>query len=319
MPQSRGSTGETPVPQRCGRCAVGLLVAALLLGGTGCEPGRTGGVVENPAPGPPRELTDIVETINLNAALLDRAFWSSGISAMSHFTDEDGTEHVYNLEGSLLFQKPRNLLVDLRPGLGDPVMQIGSNADDYWVWIEPEMQRMWWGRHRHAGKLCAKKMMVRPVELMAAIGLGGLPKATDDLVGPMRKYGKQADILYYARRQAAGGYLLDREYWVSRQPPHLVIGVKTRDELGRVSMSALLDKHEVAWPGGPIVPRVVSIIWPLEDAKFTLWIDGARGIEDKDVDASAFVRPSRDRLPGKVGDHVVQIDADCDEAATDAP
>lgn len=316
-PQGDGTTGGTPALQRRWRCALGAFLAFLLFGGTGCPP--QGPVVIVPPEGPPRELSDIVEAIDRNAALLDRAFWSNNITAKCRIVDEDHHEHVYNLEGNLLFQEPRNLLVDLRPGLGDPVMQIGSNADDYWVWIEPEMQRMWWGRHRHAGKSCAEKMVVRPAELMVAIGLGGLPSATVDLVGPLRRYGKQADILYYARRQESGEMLLDREYWVSRRPPYQVIGVKTRDALGRVSMSALLDDHAVAWPGGPIVPRQVNIMWPLDGGTFTLWIEGAVGIDDQKVNASAFDRPTRDRLPGSVGDHVVQIDAECDEAATDAP
>ncbi len=300
--------------RRC--CIGGLLVAVLLMSDAGC-PEHPGPIVNHIPDPPPRELSDIVDAIDRNAALLDRAFWSNSVTATSRMTDDDGKEHVHNLEGSLLFQKPRNLLIDLRPGLGDPVMQIGSNTDDYWVWVEPEMQRMWWGRHRHAGKPCAKKMMVRPAELMAAIGLGGLPKATDELIGPMRKQGKRADILYYSRRQASGAFLLDREYWVSRRPPHHVIGVKTRDAYGRVSMSALLDDHAAAWVGGPVVPRRVNIIWPLDGGKFTLWIEGAVGLDDAKVNAAAFDQPTGDRLPGSVRDHVIQIDADCDEAATD--
>ena len=114
-------------------------------------------------PRAPRTNAEIVRTIEINNRLLDRALWSNSVTVKARFEDSDGKEHPYNLEGSFLFDRPLRLLIDLRPGLGNKVMQIGSNDDDYWFWIEPEVGVMRWGRHRHVGKPGVDRAGIRPV------------------------------------------------------------------------------------------------------------------------------------------------------------
>ncbi|MBN2561307.1 MAG: hypothetical protein JXQ75_10295 [Phycisphaerae bacterium] len=288
-----------------------------MLAGFGCPP-PSGEVGQDVPPPPPRTLDEIIETIEGNAALLDRALWSNSVTVTARFTDENGKEHVYNLDSNLLFQPPRDLRMDLRPGLGDQVMQIGSNTEDYWIWIEPEMKRMWWGRHRHAGKRCAGSISVRPDQLVMALGLGGLPRAGDGLIGPARKYGKTYDILYYLRestdvedQRSSGGYWLAREYWVERSPPYMVRIVQFRDRLGRVLMSAFLDDQRRAWEGGPLVAHSISIIWHLDEGKFTMSMGRVRGVPPEKVNADAFARPEADDLPSGI-EAVIQVDSDCD-------
>jgi len=278
----------------------------------GCPPPQTTPTISAPPP-PPRELSEIVQTIEQNAALLDRALWSNNVHVTARFEDADGKEHVFNLDGNLLYQPPQNLRLDLRPGLGDQVMQIGSNAQDYWVWIEPELHRMWWGRYRHLHKPCTEKMPVRPDQLLFALGVGGLPKATDTLYGPARKFGRQRDILYYIRPKAGGGFLIDREYWVDRTPPYQIRVVILRDRFGQITMSALLDDYRPAWSEGPLVAHTISIIWPQDDGKFTMFMDSVRGVQASEVRPGSFERPTDGRLPAPVRGNVLQIDADCDQ------
>lgn len=298
--------------------AIGLLAA------TGCPP-PSGPVIEKPV-GPPRALFEIVNTIESNARLLDQALSSNSISVAAHFTDRHGKRRTYNLEGSLLFQRPQNLRMDLRPGMGEQVMQIGSNADEYWLWIEPEVQTMWWGRYCHVGKPCAGTISVRPDQLVAIIGLGGLPRAGDGLIGPARKYGEEYDILYYLRErpvvgdgalpndavETGGRYLLEREYWIDRRPPYLVCGVQFRDEFGRVVTSAILDDYRPAWEGGPWVARKVQIDWPQNEGRFAMSVGGYRGVPPEKVSPRAFDRPAGERQPRGVVE-VVQMDEECDE------
>lgn len=293
--------------------ALSALSGCLMCCSLGCPPSDVEVTIPPP---PPRELSNIVDVIARNAALLDRALWSPAIQVTARFTDRDGKEHVFNLDGNLLYQPPRNLRMDLRPGLGDKVMEIGSNPQDYWVWVEPELRGMWWGRHRHLGKACAEKIIVRPDQLLSALGVGGLPTRSEGLLGPARKFGKQFDILYYVKRRPDGSFLLDREYWVDRLPPFQIRVVILRDALGRTAMSAFLEDYRPAWQDGPVVAHESSIFWPQDDGKFTMSMRGVRGVADADVRPGSFDRPTADRLPAAVRANVVQVDADCEQPSS---
>lgn len=297
--------------RRRGPAAICFLCA---IGGLGCP--AVPGVAPQPPPGPPRQPADIISVIERNNAMLDRAIWSKSVTVTARFKDDKSKEHVYNLEGSFLFRGPRCLRLDLRPGMGEQVMQIGSNDEDYWVWIEPEIKAMRWGRHRNVGKDCSGNIVIRPDQLSAALGLCGLPGPEEGLIGPARKYGKTHDILYYVKPQPTGDCLLEREYWVDRSPPYLIRLVLYRDGLGRVAMSAFLDDYRQAWENGPQIARSVSIIWPKDDGKFTMSIGELRGLPPENVGPRAFVRPQPSDLPRGV-EQVIQVDADCDLTANE--
>jgi hypothetical protein len=290
-------------------------VAAALSGMFGCPP-QDGGVIQEGPPPPARELEEIVESIESNAALLDRALWSNSVEVTARLKDDKGREHVYNLDGNFLFDPPRNLRMDLRPGVGDQVMQIGSNEETYWLWIEPEMGTMWWAKYEHVGRDCGEAMSVRPDQLVAALGVGGLPKIGEGLIGPALRSGKTHDMLLYLREKPAGGYALNREYWVERRPPHMVKVVLFRDVLGRISMSAYLDGYRPAWDGGPLEAHEISIIWPREGGKLTMSIGRLKGMEVGKVSPRAFLRPTGGDLPSGV-EQVIQVDEDCDQTEED--
>lgn len=332
------------------RFLVALGCVGCLLGGLGCPPGPPV-QVESPAP-PLRSLNEIVSAVEDNAARLDRALWSQSVSVTARFKDDHGKEHVYNLDSNFLFQRPQRLRMDLRPGLGDQVMQIGSNDDDFWIWIEPELRTMRWGRHRHVGKPCAGTVEVRPDQLAASLGLSGLPGPERGLLGPVRKFGRQYDILQYLRETTdevaeddafdgqdlateafarrlldlepglddvscsplpGRSYILDREYWIDRFPPHQIRVTLFRDGVGRISMSAFLDDYRPAWEGGPQVPHAISIIWPKDDGKFTMSIAQLKGMPAAKVGPKAFARPRPEDLPPKI-ETIIQVDETCDEA-----
>ena len=291
-----------------------IFALAICLGFCGCD--RNGeGHVEVPEPQPlrPRSNEEIVSTLNANTAKLEQALWSTSVQVVAHIIDEKKDEHTYNLEGSLLFHKPRNLLIKLRPGVGGEVMQIGSNRDEYWAWIEPELNRMWWGRYQHANKPCSQRVLVRPDELVAALGIGLPDTRNTDLIGPLRRSGKSVDILQYARRNTAGNFEPVQEYWISREPPHLVELVAFFDQFGRKAMTASLTDYQPAYENGPLLAHKVSVFWPVEGSKLSLAVRGFRAIDATKLTAAAFARPmDSPPLPARVAQNIFQIDADCE-------
>lgn len=307
-----GESGRTP-RRRAGVAAVRFLWVVLLIGATGCPPPVSSGVNEGSRdPLPPRDTAAIVAAIRENAAKLNRALWSDTIHVTAHLIDADGLEHVQNLDGNLLFVQPRRLRMDLRHGLGTPVMQIGSNDEQYWFWIEPELKGMWWGRHRFVGRPCVGRMAVRPDQLVSALGLGGLPVEADGLSGPMRVSGNRSDLLYYWNEGPEGAVMRVRQYRVSRTPPYLVRLVSFLDGFGRKTMIASLDDYAPAWEGGPRVAHSIVVDWPLEGGRFTITIDRLRGESSDRLRAGWFDRPTGDRLPAGVRSNVVQVDAECE-------
>ena len=293
----------------------GLAVFALLMmlvGLAGCPP-RPPVDPEPPIrPQRHRSQDEIVRTIRDNERKLDQALWSSNVKVVARFTDEKGTSHPYNLEGSLLFQRPRNLLINLRPGIGDNVMQVGSNDREYWAWIEPELARMWWGRHENTGKACSQDVLINPSELVAAMGIG-LPGPNSGLIGPILKSGNNSDLLDYARNTSSGAIRLVQEYRVMREPPFLVEVVIFFDARGTKMMTAHLTDYKPAWDGGPLLAHKISIDWPKDGNKLNMAVGTFKPVDSDKLRASAFARPVESPpLPAGVSRNVIQVDANCD-------
>lgn len=295
-----------------GRCTY-ILIALLAMLCAGCPtPPEPPPIDNRPTRVVERTDAEIVDTIQANEAKLNQALWSSNVAVVAHITDAKREEHSYNLEGTMLFQRPRNLLINLRPGIGGTVMQVGSNNDEYWAWIEPELSQMWWGRQANANKPCTKDVFVNPSELVAAMGIG-LPSANSGLMGPIRKFGKTSDLLHYVRQTDSGAFKLVQEYRVMRNPPYLVDVVIFYDEYGRKAMTASLEDYREAWDGGPLIAHRVSVIWPIENNKLSLEVGSFKNFDESKVKANAFTRPTDSPpLPASVYENIVQVDADCD-------
>jgi len=291
------------------------LMVALMLGAmTGCpDPGQD--IIDTtrpPEPARPRSLEEIMESIHANAALLNRPLWSSSVHVVADFPDSRGKPHKYNLDGTLLYRKPRELRVDLRPSIGDPVMQIGSNKETFWIWVEPELQMMRWGKHEHVGKPCSGRMSIRPDQLVQSLGLQRLTSTDPTLAGPALSAARDYDKLTYIREYGPKGFALDRELYVDRSPPFMIRVMRFFDPQGRESMRASLDKYGPAWRNGPLVPHVMVFDWPQDGGRLSLEISKV-GPPTGAVNPRAFIMPDARRLPRGITD-IEQVDAECDGA-----
>ena len=286
----------------------------MMMGGCPPEPGKEK-VIDHTRPidpPDPRSLEEITDTIHANAALLNRPLWSSSVNVVADFPDSRGKAHKYNLDGTMLYRKPRELRVDLRPSIGDPVMQIGSNADTFWIWIEPEMQMMRWGKHEHAGKPCAGRMSIRPDQLAASLGLQRLTTNDPAVTGPALSAARDYDKLTYLREYDTRRFVLDREIYVSRTPPFMIAVLRFFDSRGQETMRASLDDYKQAWANGPLVPHTMTFEWKQDGGHLTLKFDQV-GRPTGAVNPRAFLMPDERRLPRGIQD-IQQVDAECDGA-----
>lgn len=258
-------------------------------------------------PTPPRDSAEIVSLINDNNRRIDRPLYSPAVRVAAHFRDERGRPHDFNFDGTLLVRKPRELRLDLRHPLGEPVMGVGSNDDDFWAWVKPELSTFWWGRHRHVGKTCADPIPLRPEQLLETLGIHVLPTGDAELVGPARMYGNEFDRLLYLRRDEDGRFRLDREYWIERRPPHLVRVILFRDAYGRRAVNAWLGDYRPAWDGGPLVAHEVSVFWPEDDGRLSMSV--SRFTVPSRISPRAFARPEASAL-GLTRQR--QVDETCD-------
>lgn len=290
-------------------------IALMLLAMTGCPPPPDGPIIDNtksPDAPQPRPLEEIMESIHANGALLNRPLWSSSVHVTADFPDSRGKPHKYNLDGTLLYRKPRELRVDLRPAIGDPVMQIGSNAETFWMWVEPELQMMRWGKHEHAGKPCSGRMSIRPDQLVASLGLQRLTTDDPTLKGPALTAGRDYDKLIYMREYVPNKFNVEREIYVERSPPFMIRVMRFIDTQGRETMRAALSDYKQVWPSGPLVPHRMVFDWPQEGGRLSLEVSKI-GLPTGAVNPRAFVMPDERRLPRGVTD-VQQVDAECDGA-----
>lgn len=290
-------------------------LALMLMMTGGCPPTPQEPIIDRTKPidaPDPRPLEEIMESIHANAALLNRPLWSSAVHVTADFPDRNGKSHKYNLNGTLLYRKPRELRVDLRPSIGDPVMQIGSNADTFWIWVEPELQMMRWGKHEHAGKPCAGRMSIRPDQLAASLGLQRLTVNEPGLSGPALQAGKDFDKLVYMREYADRRFMIEREIYVERVPPFMIQVMRFIDARGQETMRANLSDYKRAWDNGPLVPHKMEFIWPQDGGRLTLEASNL-GKPTGAVNPRAFIMPDERRLPRGIQD-VQQVDAECDGA-----
>lgn len=286
----------------CGAAALSLLC--------GCPPmqGPRGGTTDYA-----RSTEEIVRTVNANASKIDRPVYAQPVHVLADFTDDYGHRRRFNLDGALLVRKPRDFRLDLKHPLGERVLQVGSNENDYWCWIVPEVATYWWGRHQHAGKTCADSVPLRPEQLAEALGMNELPDDPQQYVGPLRLFGNQYDRLLFSSRNQAGGLSVEREYWVDRKPPYLIRVVLFRDEYGRRGMSAVLDDYRALWRGGPYLAHKISVMWPpdsgrTEGGQLELVVD-RWGPPPGRISPRAFVRPP-EAPPGVA--RMIQVDLACD-------
>lgn len=185
------------------------------------------------------------------------------------FRDSNGqVRRFLNHDAVLRFKEPQCLRFDIR-GLTGVLAQFGSNEDRYWVWVEPELNTMWWGWWETAEEIDASLMPVPPQRLLDGLMLRELPIALDDAPPDLRR-DRRGTFLIYTR--ADGSHARELMLGADGMP----IEIWERDWNGELVMHARLSDYERISERGPLLPRRYVVEWPMSDGFMDLRIRSAK-------------------------------------------
>lgn len=234
------------------RHGLAAILPALLLA-TGCGENGKIGIA-------PRNSGEALDRINSNADRINAPLYAK-VNVSLKFRDENGKTHrILNQDGYLAFQAPRCLRLDLK-SLTGVIGQLGSNNERYWVWIEPELNTLWWGRWANASHDAGERLPVPPTDLLETLLLSRLPEGGAAGRGPELKLKGNDHRLVYNR--AGGG---TREVRLLPGEPYLPAEIIDRDAKGEIWLHAELSNYDRIGKDGPYTPRKYHLSWPHNNA-----------------------------------------------------
>lgn len=240
----------------------------LLLALTGCPPPGGAGLT-------PRDEREALARVNDNLA---RGAAPREYQALVsfRFRDAAGAERRFLAhEAVLRFRQPRDLYFDIRSLVGS-VARIGSDLQRYWIWIEPEVNKLWWGHWESLSGQTPGGLPIAPNELLDALLLRPLPKALVGGLGPLLRIEGDDHRLLFVRLGEDGQPCGWREIRLDPRPPYQPLEIVDRLPDGRVQMHAELSDYRPIGRDGPLVARHYVVRWPIDQAEMRLDVTRAR-------------------------------------------
>ncbi|HSW44132.1 MAG TPA: hypothetical protein VLM89_01005 [Phycisphaerae bacterium] len=224
----------------------------------GCapQPGRVSRV--GPVVGPPEPMDVVIGRVNRNAAAMDFLLKAGGVSATGEF-ERDDRRASFQLHGTLLFQRPRNLYLKLEHVGG--TIEAGSNEEEFWYWEKFEPSRYLWGRHEQMANGFEADIPLRPDLLAEVLGLGGLPTDTKGRDGPALWVGSDFYELVFDHLDPTDQKCLTKVIDIDRREPFLVRSLVYFGAGGLPVVQARLDDYQSIGDSGVLAPRQIRIDW----------------------------------------------------------
>jgi hypothetical protein len=245
------------------RCSLLLAGALLLVAGCACHP--------------PQDVATALARVNDNLARVNRPLQYKGWVSFK-FRDAEGKSHRYlSDDTSVLFARPRCLRFDIRHSLAGNVAQFGSNDEAYWLWIEPEVRKLWWGRWDTGGGANAGHLAISPRMLLDALMLQ--PLSPQAAAPTLEKRWFDHWLVY---RDDDGRVV--REIRLDRCAPYQVREIIDRLPDGEIAMRARLNMYRPLGSDGPQTARRYVVEWPHSHAKMNLDVHRAKFRPDIEPD-----------------------------------
>ncbi len=223
----------------------------------------------------PRDEREALQRVNDNLGRIDQPLQYKATVSF-RFRDANGvTRRFIGHPASLIFYRPRYLRFDIRSLAGD-VAQFGSDGERYWVWIEPEVRKLWWSYWDELERGTGRRLAMPPDELLDALMLRPLPSTLDGGLGPLLRMEGDDHRLLFVRLGADGQPSGLREVRLDPRAPYQPLEVIDRLPDGRVQMRAQLEQYKRIGEEGPFTARRYVVKWPLADTEMRMDVKKAQ-------------------------------------------
>jgi hypothetical protein len=220
-------------------------------------------------------------------------------------------------DGTLLYRRPRSLLLRGSETMAGEVFALGSNDEQFWLKLAGDVDTAWWGHYANLGRPGCQPIPIRPDLVVEVLGIGLFDSDFLREPVPVMRFDNDRDAYVFDFNvRGADRWELQKEIWYDR---------KTRQPMmvclygggGRIILSARLSQPvPLQVPGRPRDqwPTIASrydLLFPDDGTRLGFWFN-----DDYATQRRGFPKTASFRLPSEFGTRrVVQIDAGCSGAA----
>lgn len=215
----------------------------------------------DPPPALSRERA--IQLLNENADKLVSGLRSRGMSVSGRIL-ENGKPRRFDFRGVMLFVPPHHFWMEMQH-VGEPVMQLGANDQEYWAWAKRDLNKMWAGRRDSlADSFEDSTIPIHPDHLVESLGLTRITTSASD--GPAYLVDAEYSRLIFFVVDDQIGPRVSRTYFIDRFAPYMIRKIVYRRNDGTELMTAQLDDHRPVDNDGPLLARRIRVDWPEKDS-----------------------------------------------------
>lgn len=255
-----------------------IVLAGGMLLFSGCQPGTGSGVRDPLCEG----KGSIEETVGVLTLQRQNAVPIQGrADCIFHYKDDKGDDKQKEVSSvNVRFVPPERIL--FRGNVFGEVVGFGSNENEFWMRIKPDMDSYWWGTKQQAAD-CSETMLINPYNVNEALG-------TVDVSPDWElSYENGYDILTLS---ATDGTLAKRVYVDACD--YLVSRIEYFDKEGLLKASADLSDYTT---GELVVPESIEVThyqYGIREGSVEIRLKHVRPFVPQDKHRRLFERPERE-------------------------
>ncbi|NLX05145.1 MAG: hypothetical protein GXY33_08380 [Phycisphaerae bacterium] len=235
-----------------------------------------------------------------------RSFRSKGGNLGVLLTDEKGS-HRFPLGGlNVLFDGPKSLYLSASVPGTPAALLIGSNEEQYWLGIKPQVSTLWWGRWKYVDQPCNEWRLAAPNRLVEALGQVNIRDLSGQYLGPVVQNRKPFHVLMYLAVDDEGFWYIAREIYLDPNDRLSVAKIMYLDPQGQADMEMRFADYRFVEDGEHqgYVPERIELYWPKDKSHMKLKLGP--------IEAREEFHPRAFQMPDKtLYERAEQVDIEC--------